>query len=302
MASSLLDKKMIEAGLSASAMNMCAEDRVWSRYSHDKVDIGEELAKVIRTLSKELPLSKPIRALSVGSSAEPQFRILETACRGGLYLFDIDKGALNIIKERIRRQRTSHVVTIEGDYNRVFLNAGHTRSFLKDKLDGQAVNLISLHHSLYYSKESDWLTIFANLYKRILAGKGAIHAVLMASETKDEYTSTWLYNHFAGKFFGCHNDQDLLRFGRRLSSSPVFTKAQVLGDTHRVSFFVDDFRKFMSVIWMILLYPNVHKYTLRQREEITEHVYKKFWLKKRPLIQMQDHLVVYKGIGFEGLI
>jgi len=46
----------------------------------------------------------------------------------------------------------------------------------------------------------------------------------------------------------------------------------------------------------------VHKYSLKQREEITEFVYKHFWIKKRPLIQSQDHLVAYKGIGFKGLI
>lgn len=50
----------------------------------------------------------------------------------------------------------------------------------------------------------------------------------------------------------------------------------------------------MEVIWMILLYPSVHDYTPKQKEEITEHIYKKFWLKKKPLIQHQDHLILYK--------
>ena len=293
-----IDKKIIEAGVNSSCVGMCQEDKVWSRYSNDKVDIGEQLAKVIRALHKELPLSLPIRALSIGSSAEPQFRILETACRGGLYLLDIDKEALSIIKERIRRQYTNHVTPILGDFNRIFLNRDRTDSFLKRKLEGGKVNLINLHHSLYYSKESEWLDIFNNLSTMILAAKGTIHAVLMSSETEDEYTSTWLYNHFAGKFFGCHNDQDLNRFGRQLSNEPAFKNARVSIDTHSVRFSVDDFTKFMSVIWMVLLYPNVHKYTLKQREEITEHVYKKFWLTKKPLIQMQDHLVLYRGIDF----
>jgi len=297
-----MKKKMIEAGINASDLNMYEEDRIWSCYSRDKVDIGEELAKVIRTLNKEFPLAKPIRALSIGSSAEPQFRILETACRGGLYLLDIDKKSLDIIKERVKRQRTNHVATIRGDYNRIFLNTKHTAAFLRHKLAGQTVNLINLHHSLYYSPKSDWAAIFASLYSRILAAQGAIHAVLMASETKDEYSSTWLYNHFAGKFFGCHNYQDLAGFGRRLAKGQVFKKSQAFINTHRVRFFVNDFGKFMSVVWMILLYPNVHKYTLSQREEITEHIYRKFWLKKKPLIQMQDHLVVYKNIGLRGLI
>jgi len=297
-----MNKKILEAGLKACSGGMCEEDRIWSRYSHDKVDIGEELAKVIRTLNKKLPLSEPIRALSIGSSIEPQFRILETACRGGLYLLDIDKAALGIVRERIKRQRTSHVSAIYGDCNRILLNIKYARAFLKNNLGGKKVGLITLHHSLYYCKESDWQAIFNNLYNLILQPQGAIHAVLMASETKDEYTTTWLYNHFAGKFFGCHNEQDLCGFGRKLKRDPLFKKAQILIDTHPVRFFVNDFAKFMSVIWMILLYPDVHKYTLSQREEITEHIYTKFWIKKKPLIQMQDHLVFYNDIGFKGLI
>ena len=52
----------------------------------------------------------------------------------------------------------------------------------------------------------------------------------------------------------------------------------------------------MAVVWMILLYPNVHPYTLKQRQEITGFVYERLWKKKEPLVQAQDHLVVYKGI------
>ncbi len=117
---------------------------------------------------------------------------------------------------------------------------------------------------------------------------------MMASECQDQYSTTWLYNHFAGKYFGCRNDQDLKAFGKGLKKNKIFNKAVIDQRTHRVRFFVDDFGKFMSVIWMILLYPNVHKYTRKQREEITENIYDKFWLKKIPLNQMQDHLVVYK--------
>ena len=73
---------------------MSRQDKIWSRHSHDKVDIGETLAKVLRTLGKALPLARPIRALSIGSSNEPQFRILQTAFQGGLYLLDIEKEAL----------------------------------------------------------------------------------------------------------------------------------------------------------------------------------------------------------------
>ncbi len=124
------DKKMIEAGLKAGCLKLNQQDKIWSRYSNDKVDIGEELAGVIRVLSKELPLSCKIRALSIGSSAEPQFRILETAFSGGLYLLDIEKEALDIVDERLKRQGTGHVTAINGDYNKIFLDTEETKGFL----------------------------------------------------------------------------------------------------------------------------------------------------------------------------
>ncbi|MEI6848106.1 MAG: hypothetical protein WCK32_08790 [Chlorobiaceae bacterium] len=47
---------MIEAGLKTAESIMMDEDDIWSRYSNDKTDIGEHLAKIIRTLSVALPL------------------------------------------------------------------------------------------------------------------------------------------------------------------------------------------------------------------------------------------------------
>lgn len=295
-------KKLIETGMKAADVNMSEEDKIWSRYSHDKVDIGEVLAGVIRTLNKQLPLSKDLRALSIGSSDEPQFRILETAFRGGLFLLDSQQSALDIIQERIKRQCTKHVSTICVDYNKIFLNSNLVKSFLKKELGGKKVDLIALHHSLYYSQEADWITIFKNLYRVILSGQGALHAVLMACKSNNWQTTTWLYDHFAYKFCGCENNQDLGAFCRKLSLQALFKNTQILCATHKVNFYVDEFAKFMAVVWMILLYPNVHKYSLEQREEITEFVYNNFWIKKKPLIQEQDHLVVYRGIKFKGLI
>lgn len=295
-------KDIIEAGVKAADSKICDEDKIWSRYSHDKVDIGEELARVIRTLNKELPLEQKTRALSVGSSAEPQFRILEADFRGGLYLLDIDEVALGIVKDRIKRQKTDHVFPLRMDYNKIFLSAQDTENFLKNELGGRRVELVTLHHSLYYSKAADWDRIFDNIYSKILSPTGAIHAVLMASKSEDKGATTWLYNHFAGKFCGCRNDQDLLDLGDRLGRNPIFKNSQILSKTHKVDFYVDDFSKFMSVVWMILLYPDVHKYTLPQKQEISEFIYNNLWSKKNPLIQLQDHLVIYKGLGFRGLI
>jgi len=299
---SYIDKKLIEAGLKVTDAKLCEEDKIWSRYSDDKVNIGDELAKVIRTLSKALPLSKKIKALSVGSGDEPQLRILETACCGGLYLLDLEKEALDIVEERLRRQNIGHVTTILCDYNKVFLNPKKTELFLKANLGREKIGLITLHHSLYYCKEDAWHMLFNNLYRYILAPRGAIHAVLMAAESNDTYSTTWLYNHFVGKFFGMRNNQNLPRFKKDLQRDPLYRKAQILMARSRIRFFVDDFEKFMAVIWMILLYPQVHDYSLKQREEITEFIYKKFWQKKMPLIQMQDHLTIYRGIDFNGLI
>lgn len=296
------EKRIIESGIIAADSRMLEEDKIWSRYSNDKVDIGEELTGVIRTLVKELPLSRVMRALSIGSSDEPQFRILETAFRGGLYLLDVDREALSIVQERIHRQTTDHVVTIRRDYKKIFLRTGNTKTFLEKKLGGRKVDLITLHHSLYYCRQSNWGTMFDNLYRRILAPKGAIHAVLMAADSNDQYTTTWLYNYFAGKFCGSRKDQDLYKLRRELETRAIFKDAQMLIKTHRIRFYVNDFAKFMAVIWMILLYPDVCKYTLRQKEEITEFIYRKFWLRKKPLIQEQDHLVIYRGISRKGLI
>lgn len=294
--------RLIEKGIHVSEKNVCDQDKIWSRYSHDKVDIGEELARVIRTLDKDMPLNAELRALSIGSSDEPQFRILETAFRGGLYLLDINDCALGIVQERIKRQRTDHVTTIKCDFNRIFLDPQKAKAFFRDRLGKRRVHLATLHHSLYYCRQCCWIELFKNLYSGFLAPRAAIHAVLMSSKSKNPSTTTWLYNHFAGKFFGAYNDQDLRQFKKDLQRETVFKKAQVLLRTNRVNFYVDDFEKFMAVVWMILLYPQVHRYSLEQRREITQHVYHHFWRKKKPLTQEQDHLVVYKGLGCRGLI
>src|SRR5262245_32610763 len=107
-------------GLRAAGGYMYRQDKIWSRYSNDKVDIAGALARVLRRLATALALDLPFTALSVGSSNEPQFRILESACRGGLYLVDIEEAALGVVEERIKRQNTPHVQLIRGDYREVF--------------------------------------------------------------------------------------------------------------------------------------------------------------------------------------
>jgi len=292
-------KGWLELGLRSARSGMQQQDKIWSRYSNDKIDIAGALARVIRALSRELPLTRPLTALSIGSSDEPQFRILESAFRGGLYLLDIDAGALRNVEERSARQRTAHVKTICGNYCELFANGATTRAFRARALKRRRVRLITLHHSLYYSPRAAWPALFANLYRHILASSGAaaIHAVLMSSHSDDRSTTTWLYNHFAGRFFGASNDQDLRGFKDELRSDRHVTGAQVLHRASRVEFDVDDFERFMSVVWMILLHPSVHRFTEEQQREVTEYVYRQMWSRCVPLVQMQDHMAIYRGVA-----
>jgi hypothetical protein len=294
-------------GLRAATGHMYRQDKIWSRYSNDKVDIAGTLARVLRTLAKALPLDRPLIALSIGSSNEPQFRILESACRGGLYLLDIEEAALGLVEERTRRQGTAHVKALRGDYREVLRDEAAVVHFRDEQLDGRRATLVTLHHSLYYSPQAFWHGLLANLYRHVLAAEpqpgpsAAIHAVLMASKSDDPTSTTWLYNHFAGKFFGHHNDQDLLACAATLRAEPVFAGAQVLTKSSRVEFFVDDFEQFMAVVWMILLHPNVHRFAEEQQREVTEWVYANLWSRGQPLVQVQDHVVVYRGTGVAGL-
>jgi hypothetical protein len=289
-------------GLRAARSQMYSQDKVWSRYSRDKVDIAHQVAQVIRTLARSLPLTRPLRALSIGSSNEPQFRILESAFRGGLYLLDIEAEALDVVRERIRRQATDHVYPIRGDYRVLLGDARRAGAFRARHLRGRRMHLVTLHHSLYYSPESSWLALVAALYRQILAsGRGgpqsAIHAVLMASRSSDRRSTTWLYNHFAGECFGVRNDQDLRRFRRVLRRDRRFDGARIVAARSRVPFYCPDFEQFMGVVWMILLHPTVHCFSRAQQAGVIEYVYRHLWSRGRPLVQEQDHLVIYRGGG-----
>ena len=207
-----------------------------------------------------------------------------------------------MIKERIRRQALTHVFPLRHDYTDVLGDRARTRRFLREDLGGRRLDLIAFEHSLYYCAADRWRPILTNAFDVLLAPTGALHAVSMSARARDPSTTTWLYNHFAGRFFGHVNDQDLGAFARAARRDDAFGNAQVLTKTDRVRFFVDDFRALMSVVWMILLYPNVHRYSPAQRREITEHVYRRLYARRRPLYQDQDHLVIYRGIGARGLI
>ncbi|MBN2587818.1 MAG: hypothetical protein JXA64_03515 [Candidatus Fermentibacteraceae bacterium] len=285
-------QKLVQEGIDAGETDMYREDRIWSQFSSDKVDISEVLMEVVRGLHRTLPPEELIRALSVGSGSEPQFQILESAFRGGLYLLDSDDVPLARVRKDIRNRCIEGVRTLKGDYTRLLATRDSCRAFLKEQLGGGRVHLITLHHSLYYSDVSSWQDLFESMMGELLEEGGALHAVLMSPACHDRNSTAWLYQHFAGEFFGCGNDQDLAAFGRDLAGSPAIAGVSVRVMTHRVRFFVKDFRKLMSVVWMILLYPEEHRYDQDQRREITEYVYDNFWLTGEPLVQLQDHLVI----------
>lgn len=293
----------LDLGHRAAAGHMYLQDKIWSRYSSDKVDIAHALTSVLRTLHRSLPLDRPLLGLSIGSSNEPQFRILEAACRGGLYLLDIDAAALGVVEERTARQGTRQVKVLHDDFRDVLKDRTAVEQFWQQELGGQSLSLITLHHSLYYCPKSLWHDLLTNLYEVLLESpaehqpSAAIHAVLMASRSDDRTSTTWLYNHFAAKFFDCQNDQDLLVCASELAADPRFADAQLQTRSSKVEFYVDDFERFMAVVWMILLHPNVHRFSEAQQAEVIEWVYGNLWSVGQPLIQVQDHLVIYRGAG-----
>lgn len=255
----------------------------------------------LRSLASTVPERSRLRALSVGSSSEPQFRIFTAACEGGLWLLDLDEHALGAAGARAQRQHVDGVHTVVADFTAALGDRASARRLRRDHLDGRRMNVVAFHHSLYYARRQQWDDIFDATYHELLAAprpdgpQSLIHAVLMASRTDDPLTTTGIYDHWAGRFFGARNDQDLAGFGRHLRRSNDLPGAQVRVRTTDVEFDADDFGAFMSVIWMILLHPMVHRFDEAQQEEVTEWVYRELWSARRPLVQRQDHLVVARG-------
>lgn len=172
-------------------------------------------------------MEAPLTALSIGSSTEPQFRILQSACRGGLYLLDQEETVLQLMEERIARQNIRHVGLIRGDYREVLRDEPAVRLFRHRKLHGQHMSLVLLHHSLYCCRRESWNDLLANLYQYLLPPEfdsgisGAIHAVMMASRPDNPMSVMWLYDHFARRFFGHRNDQELQECAAELRGDPA---------------------------------------------------------------------------------
>ena len=285
---------LIERGLRTAENSIFEQNRIWARFASEKPSVAASLMRAIRALHSRVPEDRELAALSIGAGNEPQFRILQAAFQKGLWLYDIDAAALATLQERQTRQQLENVNLVQGDYTRDFQTAAIAEHSLQTILDGTKQDLITLHHSLYYTKAEKWPELIEALYQEVLAENGAMHLVMMSARETRPFTTTWLYNHFAGKFFGIHTDQDLLRLRHDLSFDTALKNCQIVSEMEQVNFWVDDFEFFMSVVWMILLYPHGHDYTLEQRVEITEFIIEHFWAPKRPLVQTQDYVALHK--------
>jgi hypothetical protein len=296
---SLRERQVI--GMRAAESPMVRQDKAWARYSSDKIDVAHGLSDVIRALVRASNTCRPLRAISAGSSSEPQFRILESMFRGGLWLVDIERQAIDIIHERNKRQCISHVHPVQGDYLSLFGSEDAATRFTRDVLNGQRADLITLHHSMYYAPRAAWTDLIWSLYSRVLAHEeketdepgGAIHAVLSSSHADDPRSANWFYNHFAGKYFGVRNTQDLPEFAGELRKDPRFSDALIQTRTSHSRFWCEDFGELMHGVWMILLHPNVHRFDEGQQREVIEYVYENVYTARQPLMQRQDHLYIH---------
>jgi hypothetical protein len=297
-----------DIGMRAAESPMVRQDKIWARYSGDKVDVAHGLSDVIRALVGASNTCRPLRAVSAGSSSEPQFRILESMFRGGLWLVDIEQQAMDIIRERNRRQHISHVHPIQGDYLSLFGDEDSAMRFTRDVLTGQRADLITLHHSMYYAPRSAWTDLIWSLYSQVLMRGddkadetgGAIHAVLSSSHAENPKSANWFYNHFADKYFGMRNTQDLPEFAEELRKDPRFSDALIQTRTSHYRFWCDDFGELMHGVWMILLHPNVHRFDEVQQREVIEYVYENVYMPQHPLMQQQDHLYIQAVGGDAG--
>ncbi len=268
--------------------------KTWERYTNEKADVARNLMVTVRSLLRDTLSNKKIRSLSIGSSDEPQFQVLHALSNGGLWLYDLDADALDILRERTRRLFLSDVHLEQGDYLADFLSEETAKAALETRFDGIPFDLITFHHALYYCSPEDWPDLLRSICLQILNAPGTLHLALMSSKTEQPYTTTWLYNRFAQKFFSTRNSQDLLQLPSKLRSMPGMRRMRYSTDSRAVRCRPQSFDDLMAVVWMILLYPHVHDFSADHRAEITEFVLDAFWLAERDLVQIQDYVTIAK--------
>ncbi|WP_299011562.1 hypothetical protein [uncultured Shewanella sp.] len=284
--------KNIQLGLDAADSAIFQSSKIWAKYSDEKADVAHILIGMICQLAQKIGSEKAMRALAIGSADEPQFRLLEAAFRGGLYLFDIDNKALDTVNNKITRQFIKNVQTVQGDFVNVFSSAQSTQQCLQSQLGHVKFDLITLHHCLYYCNEATWSILLGHLLNELLANHGKIHILLMAVNDEREDTTEALYRHFMRQFYGEYCPQNVRTLYHELQKNEQFSEMDLHLDTREVKFYTHDFAEYMAVVWMILLYPHVHQYSLEERKDITEYVFDHLWSQQKPLIQLQDSLII----------
>lgn len=282
---------LMEAGLSSAGFAIDLQDEIWSMHSNDKIDIARQTGRVFADLFARLGARDDLRVMSLGCGIEPQLQVYQ-ALAAQIFLIDIDQNAIGDIRQKARQRFCQNINAIQQDFSG-FLDPEFFATFCQ-KAVKKPLEAVFLHHSLYYLPQRDWHRLIGNIYTHLLCPGGSIHCVLMSSRCVDPQSTTWLYNHFAGRFCGHTNDQDLLAFEHELSALPACAGARMQTQTTRVQFKATDFSELMAVIWMILLYPQVHDYSDAQMREIVTHIYRRFFLPAVPLMQEQDHLVITK--------
>lgn len=285
---------LIEIGLQAAETPLRTQVKIWSGYSSEKPDTASQIFGCLRTLHRARPQTDDLRILSIGSSDEPHFRLLKAAATEGLWLYDIDPAALEAARERVSRQLLKNVSLVVGNYCVDFADSKAATAALESRLGGKTFDLITFHHALYYSPASAWPEIISTIHEVLLSSPGILHLAMMSGADGQRYTTTWLYNHFIGKFFGLSNDQDLPSLTTLLAKRPEFANTRLVPQQLPSEFRSDSFADFMAVIWMVMLYPDGHQYSLDQRREIIEFVIDNFWQPGRPLVEIQDYLSIHK--------
>lgn len=287
-----ISNEALNQAIVASQQTMAQQDIIWSTYSNDKIDIGEKTAKVLTQIIKNIPDNKELRIISIGCGIEPQFNLLQSFANGGLYLIDNDQTIIDKLKNKVKRQKIKNVYPIKFDMNN-FTSLEKVIEFFNTNIKTK-VHAIFFHHSLYYVLQKKWQVLIENIYSKYLLPGGIIHAVLMSSECAKQNSTTWIYNTYAGKFFGHKNEQDLKEFAEQIKGNK-----DILGEINCTSSLVEfsskEFYNLMAVIWMIMLHPHVHNLSEIQLKEITEFIYISIFKKEQLLIQIQDHLFIQKN-------
>jgi len=286
---------LIEIGLKAATLGLRHQVRQWERHTDEKADVARDMMRGVRALLRERAPDQRFRTLSIGSSEEPQFQVLHALSDGGLWLYDCDTAALDALKTRVAQTLLNDVHLVQGDYLHDFRDRETANATLQTRLGGVPFDLVTLHHALYYCRPEEWPDLVHALCSQVLTAPGRLHLALMSSSTKRPYSTTWLYNRFAEKFCGTHNTQNLLDLPARIKTLPAGGDLYFTARSSAVRCRPQRFEDLMAVVWMIMLCPQVHDFSIDQQVEITEYVLDEFWLPGRDLVQVQDYVTITKS-------